>query len=221
MNKKINVLIADDHAVVREGMRYILSKTQNIVLVGEAGNGNEVLDLIRSIDSLDVLLLDLDMPEKDGLDVLLEVKIEYPELPVIVMSVYSEEHYGLRLIKAGASGFLAKDSAPDQLVEAIKKVSAGGKFISSNLAEKIVQHWERDLEIPLHQNLSNREFQIFCMIASGESPKNISEKLSISMATVSTHRNHILKKLDLKNNAELTLYASKEGLISKSINPSH
>ncbi len=209
----IRVLIADDHAVVRQGLKHILSKTADLLVVDEAETGLEVLEKIRTVD-VDVLVMDVEMPQKNGWEVLSELKIHYPKLPVVILSIYSEDQFGRRFLKAGASGYLAKTSAPDQLVEAIRRVAKGGKFVSPSLAERLVLDMGKDAEKPLHESLSDREFQVFYMIALGKPLKEIAEELSISTTTVSTHRTRILEKMNMKTNADLILYFSKNGLIS-------
>ncbi len=209
----IRVLIADDHAVVRQGLKHILSKTTDLLVVDEAETGLEVLEKIRTVD-VDVLVMDVEMPQKNGWEVLSELKIHYPQLPVVILSIYSEDQFGLRFLKAGASGYLAKTSAPDQLVEAIRRVAKGGKYVSPNLAERVLLDLGKDHEKPLHEVLSDREFQVFHMIAVGKPLKEIAEELSISTTTVSTHRARILEKMSMKTNADLILYASHNGLLS-------
>ena len=209
----IRVLIADDHTVVRQGLKQILSKTPDLVVVEEAETGNQVLEKLQTI-KIDVLVMDMEMPEKTGWDVLLDLKITHPKLPVVILSIYSEDQFGVRFLKAGASGYLPKTSAPDQLVEAIRRVAQGGKFVSPNLAEQLVRTLDKDPQKPFHEMLSDREFQVFRMIASGQSIKTIADSLAISVTTVSTHRAHILEKMNVKTNADLTLYASKHGIIS-------
>jgi two-component system invasion response regulator UvrY len=213
MDDKIRVLIADDHAVVRQGLIQIISKTNDIVIVDEAENGNEVLKKVQTIE-IDVLVVDFDMPEKSGLDVLLELKIVRPKLPVIILSIYSEERFGTRFLKAGASGYLNKTSAPQQLVEAIRRVARGGKFISPNLAEQLANEIGKNSEGLMHETLSDREFQVFFMIVSGKPIKSIADELTISPTTVSSHRSHILEKMNMSNNVDLVVYATKHGLIS-------
>ncbi len=209
----IRVLIADDHAVVRQGLKHILSKTDDLLVVDEAETGLEVLEKIRTVD-VDVLVMDVEMPQKNGWEVLSELKIHYPQLPVIILSIYSEDQFGLRFLKAGASGYLTKTSAPDQLVKAIRRAAQGGKFISPSLAERLVLDLGKDSEGPLHDSLSDREFQVFHMIAVGKPLKEIADELSISTTTVSTHRARILVKMNMKTNADLILYASHNGLLS-------
>ncbi len=210
---KIRVFIADDHAIVRQGIKQILSETPNVTVVAEAENGQEVLKKITDTE-VDVLLMDYDMPEKNGLDVLLELKHIRPKLPVIILSIFPEEHYGTRFLKAGASGYLTKTSAPEQVIEAVNTVYRGGNFISPNLTAKLVSELKKDSEKSPHELLSDREFQVFFMIASGKRLKSIAEELSLSVNTVSTHRTRILEKLSLESNSDLTYYALKNGLIS-------
>lgn len=211
----IRVLIADDHAVVRQGLNHILSKTTDLLVVAEAETGFEVLEKIKALD-VDVLVMDVEMPQKNGLEVLSELKISRPQLPVVILSIYAEDQFGIRFLKAGASGYLTKTSAPDQLVEAIRRVAGGGKYVSPNLAERMVLDLGKDSEKLPHECLSDREFQVFHMIALGKPLKEIAEELSISTTTVSTHRARILEKMSMKTNADLTIYASKNGLMSSS-----
>lgn len=210
---KIRALIVDDHAVVRQGMKQILSKTPDMEVVAEAENGNEALDKIREIP-LDIVLMDIEMPGKSGLEVLLQMKGTHPKLPVLILSIFPEDHYGIRLLKAGASGYLTKTSAPEQLVEAIRIVSRGGKFASPALAEKLVTDLAKGSDKPLHETLSGREFQVFCMIASGKKLKTIADELSLGITTVSTHRSRILDKMEMTSNADLIHYALKNNIVT-------
>lgn len=212
-SSKIRVLIADDHDIVRQGIEKILSKTDEIDVVGEASNGQEVIDQVKQLE-IDVLLMDVEMPKKTGWDVLSELKVLKPQLPVIVLSIFPEEHYGPRFIKAGAAGYLNKSSKPATLLEAIRKVHQGGRYVSPQLADLLIQDLGRTPEKNLHDTLSPREFQVFCAIAEGKKLKDIADELSLSITTVSTHRAHILEKMNLKSNAELIRYAVKHGLIS-------
>lgn len=212
-NNIIRVLIADDHAVVRHGLKQILSKTQDLLVAGEAETGKEVLDLIKHID-VDVLVMDIEMPEKSGWDVLLEVQHTHPQMAVLILSIYSEDQFGIRFLKAGASGYLSKTSAPEQLVEAIRRVFRGGKFISQQLGDRLVLELGKDHQKLQHETLSDREFQVFRMLVSGKQLKAIADELCISVATVSTHRARILEKMNMKTNAEMTVYAVKNKLIS-------
>ncbi len=211
---KIRLLIGDDHAVVRKGMKQILAETRDIVVADEAGNGREVLEKVRKND-FDMVLLDISMPGRDGLEVLKELKSLRPKLPVLMLSMYPEEQYAVRSLRSGASGYLTKDSAPDELISAIRKVSSGGKYVSASLAEKLAHKLGgSDVEKPLHETLSDREYQVMCMIASGKTVKEIGEELSLSVKTVSTYRSRILNKMRLKGNAELTRYAIDNRLVS-------
>lgn len=207
----IKVLIADDHAVVLEGLKQILSETPDIIVSAQATNGQEVLDKIRS-NNVDVVVLDIAMPGRSGLDTLMHIKRERPTLPVLVLSVHPEDQYAVRVLKAGAYG-MTKDSAPDQLVAAIRKVVTGGKYVSPSLAEKLAFDLESDSGKPLHETLSDREYEVLCMIALGKTVKEIADKLSLSVKTISTYRARILEKMKMKNNAELTHYVIREGLI--------
>jgi DNA-binding NarL/FixJ family response regulator len=209
----IKILISDDHAIVREGLKQILAETADMVVAGEATNGHEVLEHIRRED-WDLVLLDLAMPGKDGLETLKELKKEKPKLPVLVLSIYPEEQYAVRALKAGASGYLTKESAPEQLIAAIRKVSQGGKYISSSLAENLASHLEVDADKPVHELLSDREYQVMLMIASGKTVKEIADKMFLSVKTVSTYRVRALHKMEMKNNSAFTYYAIKHGLIN-------
>ena len=208
----IKVLIADDHAIVRKGLRQIVSETSDIIVAGEAGTGQEVLDGVRAND-YDVVILDISMPGGDGLNLLKILKKEKPRLPVLVLSVHPEDQYAVRALRAGAAGYLTKESAPEELITAIRRVSNGRKYVSSLLAEKLAFHLESNTEIKLHEKLSDREYQVLCMLAAGKPVKEISHELSLSVKTVSTYRARILVKMRLKNNAELTHYAIKHGLV--------
>jgi two-component system, NarL family, invasion response regulator UvrY len=207
----IKVFIADDHAVVRSGLKRILAETTDMVVSGEARNGIEILHQVQR-NPCDVLLLDLSMPGKDGMEVLRELKQERPKLPVLVLSVYPEDQYAIQTLKAGASGYLNKECATDQLVTAIRKVATGGKYISAPIAEKLPYELQIS-DVPLHACLSRREYQVMCAIASGKSPTEIAEELKLSVKTIGTYRNRILEKMRMKNNAQLTHYAIKFGLM--------
>ncbi|QPJ60747.1 MAG: response regulator transcription factor [Candidatus Nitronauta litoralis] len=210
---KIRILIADDHEVVRKGLKTIIADHQDMTVTGEAENGNDVLNIVGKQD-FDLILLDFDMPEKNGLDTLIELKALYPKLPVIILSIFPEDHYGTRFLKAGASGYLGKSSASDQLVEAIRKVACGGKYVSPNLADKLVSDLNRDSDKPLHETLTDREFQVFTMIAGGKKLKHIAEELCLSINTISTYRGRILQKMDMKSNADVIHYAIDNHLIA-------
>jgi len=209
----IKILIADDHAIVREGLKQIVADTLDMEVVDEASDGSEVIKKVNDND-YDVVVLDVSMPGRGGLDVIKELKVHKPELPVLVLSIHPEEQYALRLLKAGASGYLTKQSAPDELIKAIRRVSLGKKYITSLIAEKLVSELTHDFGKPLHETLSNREYQVMCIIASGKTVKEIAEELCLSAKTISTYRGRILEKMNMKNNAELIHYAIKLRLVS-------
>ncbi len=208
----IKVLIADDHAVVRSGLKQILAETRDMVAAGEAADGNEVLGSIRK-NQWDVVVLDISMPGRSGLEILKDLKRIRPELPVLVLSIHSEDQYALRVLRAGASGYMTKETAPDELVKAIRKVSKGGRYVSPNLAEQLAFDLVRNLEKPLYKTLSDREYEVMCSIATGKTIGEISKDLMLSPKTISTYRGRILEKMKLKTNANLTYYAIKNGLV--------
>ena len=209
----IKILIADDHSIVREGLKQIVAESPEMAVRGEAVNGQQVLDLVHKTD-YDLILLDIAMPGRGGIDILKQLKIEKPEIPVLILSMYPEDQYAVRAIKAGASGYLTKESAPEDLIGAIKKVARGGKFVSTELAEKLVENLGKDIEKPDHTMLSDREYQVMTMIASGKTVKEIADELSLSVKTISTNRTRALKKMGMKNNAEFTYYAIKQDLVA-------
>ena len=209
----INIIIADDHQLFREGLKQILSNSNDINVAAEAGNGHEVIEKI-SKTKFDVLVLDISMPGMTIFDLLLEIKKTDRNLPVLILSMHPEEQYAFRLFKAGISGYVTKESAAEELVSAILKVNSGRKYINNKLAETIAIAIEDDAETVSHNELSNREFEVMCMLASGKSLKEIADALFISQKTVTTYRARILDKLRLKNNVELTHYAIKNKLIN-------
>ena len=208
----IKLIIADDHPIVREGLKQIIADSLHFTVSDEAGNGPELLDKVRKED-FDVIILDLKMPGMDGLDVLKQLKIEKPRIPVIILTVHPEAQYALRILRAGASGYLTKESVSAELITAIRKVHRGGKYISPSLAEKIAFALDTDSEKMLHETLSDREYQVMYMIASGKTVTEIAEELNLSVKTISTYRARILEKMNMKTNAELTRYAFQNSLI--------
>jgi DNA-binding NarL/FixJ family response regulator len=208
----IQILIADDHAIVREGLKQIVAEETDITVAGEAENANELMELLKE-NSFDLIILDINMPGKSGLEALKEIKLNHPDLPVLILSMYSEDQYGLRAIRAGAAGFLKKVSAPEELVKAIRLIKDGGKYISQKLAEKMAVSFDKGQQSLPHENLSDREYQIMCAIASGKSAESIAHDLSISVHTVYSYRNRILEKLALQTNVEITQYAIQNKLI--------
>lgn len=208
----IRILIADDHPVVREGLKQVISKASDITIAGEALNGQEVVDAV-SKEQFDVLVLDLHMPGRDGFEVLRYLRHAHPKLPILILSVYPEDQVGIRVLRAGAAGFLSKDSAPKELINAIRKVYGGGKYVSQALAERLaVEVAIHDHDLP-HKVLSDREFQVLCMIASGKIIRDIALELALSEKTVRTYRDRLLEKMNLKNDVELTHYAIRHNLV--------
>lgn len=208
----IKILIADDHAIVREGLKQIVAEEKDMIVAGEAGNSNEMFELLKK-DDYAIIILDISMPGRSGLEALKFLKKSYPEVPTLILSMFSEEQYGLRALKAGAAGYLKKVSAPTELVSAIRKIVGGGKYINQSLAEKLADEYDSDRKERMHEKLSNREYQIMCFIASGKSAEKIATELSISINTVYSYRNRILEKMHLKSNVELTQYALQNKLI--------
>ena len=208
----IKIIIVDDHAVVRKGLKQIFDETPDLKVIDEAGTGNELIDKIRK-KKYDVVLLDISMPGRDGLDTLKEIKSIRSELPVLIFTVYPEDQYAVRVLRAGAAGYINKESEPEELIEAIRKVARGRKYISPFLAELLASNLETGGETPLHENLSDREFQVMCKIASGKKVTQIAQELSLSINTISTYRNRILEKMNLKSNAEITHYSIKNNLV--------
>jgi len=208
----IRILIADDHAIFREGLRQILEDVPDLMVADEASRGQEVLEKVARND-YDLLILDIAMPGLSGLDTLKLLKSQKPKLKVLILSMYPEEQYAVRAIRAGAAGYITKASASDELIGAIRKVSAGGRFISASIAEHLLFDLDPEPEGPLHERLSDREFQVLCMIGRGKTVSEIADELNLSVKTVSTHRVHILEKMRMKSNAELTNYALKHQII--------
>jgi len=207
----IKVLIADDHAIVREGLKQIVSEPSDMVVADEAANGNEVLEKTLKGD-YDVVILDITMPGINGLDALKQIKNQRPELPILVLSMHPEEQYALRVLKAGASGYLTKESAPEELITSIRRVAKGMKYVSPSLAQRLASELEIDRDKPLHETLSDREYQVMCMVAGGKPVKKIAEELSLSIKTISTYRRRVLEKMGMKSNAELVRYAMEHDL---------
>ena len=208
----IRILVADDHTVVRRGLRQILLEGFPGALVEEVGDAE---DLIKNVvkSEWDVVISDLSMPGRSGLDALQQIKQLHPNLPVLILSIHPEDQYALRVLKAGASGYLSKDMAPDELVNAVKKVMLGKKYITASVAEKLAATLDQDHNKPLHEYLSDREFNVLKMLAAGRSVSEIAESLFLSVTTVSTYRSRIMAKMNLKNNAELTLYSMEHKLL--------
>lgn len=211
MTDKIHVLIADDHAIVRQGLKQILSETDDLVVAGEADDGMEALQLARNCH-WDAFLLDVSMPNRNGIDTLKQLKKEFPRRPVLMLSMHPEDQYGVRAIQAGASGYLSKQSAPGELVAAIRKVARGEKYINPTLAAKLADVLAGG-DIRGHEKLSNRELDVLRLLASGKTLTQVGDKLNITVATVSTYRARLLEKLQLENTAELIRYGLEHGLV--------
>ncbi|MFZ3137975.1 MAG: response regulator transcription factor [Thermodesulfovibrionales bacterium] len=207
----IRILIADDHPMFREGLRRILAGCPDINVADEASNGQEVFEKVWN-NEYDMVLLDIAMPGIPGLEVLKRLKNEKPKLPVLVLSMYPEEQYAVRVIKAGASGYLTKESASEELISAIRRISGGRKYITSSIAERLADDVEPTAENPLHNTLSDREFEVYRMIVAGKTTTQMAEELFLSVKTISTYRYRILEKMQMKTNAELIHYAVKHNM---------
>ena len=206
------VMIADDHAVVRRGIRQILEETPDFRGAGEASNAEELIGKLGK-GRWDVVILDLNMPGRSGLDVLKDLRKRWPRLPVLVLSMHDERQFAVRVIKAGASGYVNKDSATEEMVLALRKVMSGRKYISSRVAETLASDLQRTSPDRMHEGLSDREFEVLCLIASGKTVSQIAAKLKLSVKTVSTYRQRILQKMNMTTNAELTRYALEKKLV--------
>ena len=208
----IRIVIADDHEIVRRGLVQIVADVPDMVVSGEAANAPELLDLVRR-QPCDVVVLDIKMPGQSGLEALKALKAEHPRLPVLILSTHSEEEYAVRVLRAGAAGFLSKQGAPRELVAAIRKVCEGRKFISASAAEKLAWALDEESDRPLHEGLSDREYEVMCLIASGKTLKEIASELSLSDKTLSTYRSRILEKMRMRRNVDLVRYSLLHRLI--------
>jgi len=209
----LKVIVVDDHPVVREGLKRIIAESPELSVAAEAGDGEEALEMVRT-RPCDVVLLDITLPKRNGLEVLKQIKSESPQLPVLIMSMHSEDEYAVRMLRAGASGYLTKESTPTSLLTAIKKVVVGGRYVSAQLAERLAFDLSHDTDKPAHEMLSDREYQVLVMLSSGKTVTEIATELVLSVKTISTYRVRVLEKLRLKNNAELTRYAIQKGLVA-------
>jgi DNA-binding NarL/FixJ family response regulator len=206
------ILVVDDHAIVREGMKQILAATSDLTVGGEASRGDEALERIRT-DVWDLVVLDTTLPDRNGLDVLKQIRVERPDIPILVLTTQADEQYAVRVLRAGASGYIGKESVPEQLVAAIRKVAHGGKYVSPLLAGDLAFHLLSHSHRAPHEMLSDREFQVLCMIASGKKPKEIADELCLSIKTISTHRGRILQKMRMRSNADLIRYSIRNRLL--------
>jgi DNA-binding NarL/FixJ family response regulator len=206
------IIIADDHVIFREGLKQVIATTVNMTVTGEAGSGQELLQKIEEND-YDLVILDISMPGRNGLDTLAELKRIRPWLPVLILSMHPEEQYALRAYKSGASGYLSKGSLTGEIIEALQKLALGKKYVSANLAEALVSGLGEPAPTEIQHSLSNREYQVLCMIASGKPVGKIATELALSVKTISTYRSHILRKLGMQNNSELTRFAIENNLV--------
>ena len=208
----IRIVVADDHTIVREGLKQILASANDLEVVGEASDGHEAMERVRALD-FDLLLLDMSMPGKSGIELIKQVHAEKPKVKILILSMHEEQQYAVRAIRAGASGYLTKDSASRQLVEAIRKIAGGGAFISAEVAQQLALGAMPDAKGPLHAALSDREYQVFMLIAEGRSISDIAEQLNLSVKTVSTHKANVLQKMNMSTTGELIRYAIANGLV--------
>lgn len=212
IQKKFSALIADDHKIVRHGLKKILEDEFSEVTIGEASRDTEIAEQLEK-SKWDLVILDISMPGKSGLEVLKDIKATHPKIPVLILSMYPEEQFALRVMKSGASGYIRKDSAPEELVDAVKEILEGRKYISPTVMNILSDNVNKDGKVELSEVLSDREYEIFMLIAQGKTVSEIAEILSLSVKTVSTHRTHILEKTKLKNNAEIVMYAVRNKLL--------
>jgi len=207
------ILIVDDHPIVRDGLKQILADTEDMVVGGEAGSADEALALVRDAD-WDLVVLDITLPGRTGIDLLRDLRRERPALPVLMLSIHPEEELGVRAVKAGASGYLNKECASDDLVHAIQLIVTGNKYISRRLSERLIEEIQKDTNKPPHELLSDREYEVMALISAGRSMKEVAAALSLAKSTVSTYRVRILDKLNVRSNAEITRYALHHGLVN-------
>ena len=210
----IRLVVADDHTIVREGLKQILAAASDLLVVGEASDGHQVMERVRALD-FDLLLLDMSMPGKSGIELIKQVKAEKPKLRILILTMHEEHQYAVRAIRAGASGYLTKESASSQLVTALRKVAGGGAWISAEVAQQLALNAMPDAQAAPHERLSDREFQVFRMIAGGRSISDIAQDLKLSVKTVSTHKANVLHKMNMTTQGELIRYALENGLVDK------
>ncbi len=208
----IRIGIVDDHAIVRSGLRNFFADHVDLRVVGEAANGREAIDLVRTTE-MDVLLMDLAMPGQSGLDALAMIRAKAPDVGILILSGYPEEHYAMNLIRQGASGYLNKECDPSEIVEAVRTIALGKRYITRTVADLLAQQLGRKDDVPLHEQLSEREFQVFLKLARGETAGDVAKSLSLSVKTVSTYRTRLMEKMGLASNSDLTYYALKNRLI--------
>jgi two-component system, NarL family, invasion response regulator UvrY len=212
LNDMVKILIADDHSLIREGLKKILKTAPEMTVIAEAGDAREVIQNLKNHE-IDIVVLDISLPGKNGLDLLKDIKTEYPRLPVLMLSMHPEDRFAVRALKAGASGYVTKETASEELITAIRKVMQGRKHVSAEFAEKLAFKLDDNTDKPVHELLSDREFQVMRLIAAGRTVRQISEELFLSMSTVNTYRARILEKMKIKTDAELIRYAIENQLI--------
>ena len=212
MTDMIRVLVADDHPLLRNGLRQILAQEPDLMVGAEAENSDQTLEYVER-EPWDIVILDITMPGRSGLEVLRDIRRKHPDLPVLVLSMHSEDQFAVRAIKAGANGYISKDNAAAEVVRAIRKILTGKKYVSAKLAEILADALNAETERPRHESLSDREFQVLCQLASGKTVSQIASEIPLSVKTVSTYRARILEKMSMRNNAELTRYAIQNGLV--------
>jgi len=212
-DQRLKILIADDHSLFRRGVKDLLIDGLEAVTVGECGNAHDLLQLVR-YKKWDILILDIGMPGTTGTELLKQVKVECPKLPVIILSMHPEDQYAIRMFKAGADGYLTKSSTPDELVKAVKKVHGGGKHVSPSLGEALVFTVKPGTHTNPHDLLSDREYEVLCLIGLGQTVGQIANAMNLSITTISTYRGRILEKMHMKTNAELTRYTIRQGLVA-------
>jgi two-component system invasion response regulator UvrY len=206
------ILVVDDHAVVRRGLQQIVSDSLDVVVVNEAKNGEEALAQVRK-NQYDLVLLDISLPDRTGIDVLKDLKTIQPDIPVLMLSIHPEEQFAVRALRAGASGYITKASPPEELILAIRKVLMGERYLSSTFTQRLLSNLDKDNPSLPHQSLSDREYQVMCLISQGKTPKQIAGELKVSIKTVSTYRSRILEKMRMQSNAEITRYSLEHNLI--------
>jgi DNA-binding NarL/FixJ family response regulator len=212
MSKFKKIIIADDHIIFREGLKQVIATSVNLQVTDEVGTGQELLRKVEK-NEFDLAILDISMPGRNGLDTLSDLKRIRPRLPVLILSMHPEEQYALRAYKSGASGYMTKDTPPAEMLDALQKLAAGKKYVSANLAEALVTGLGEPMPIEIQHRLSNREYQVLCMIASGKPVGKIATEMALSVKTISTYRSHILRKLGMQNNSELTRFAIENNLV--------
>lgn len=212
MTTMTRIIIADDHTIFREGLKQVIAKTATMTVAGETADGAELLAIIRN-EEFDLVILDISLPGRSGLDILNDLRAIRPKLPVLILSMHPEEQYALRAMRSGAAGYLTKGSSSQELIEALQRIAMGKKYVSPSMAELLADRFGSDTEKPLHESLSDREFQVMCMIAQGDTPKRIAEALMVGIKTVNTYRVRILQKMGMKSNADLTRYAIEHKLV--------